>query len=282
MNNFRYLAPCSLLLLLLWTLVGCVQSNSSEKKASSQARRTVPTPQSDPVIDPAIDQTSFVTELSDIGEKKPDEIRVLFIGNSHAAPMPKLLTGIFKRQQPDANTLIRSAASFGFLVDHAKTPGTLELIRSGEWDFVVLQAQKYSTTGKYTYPTDGAEQLCKIANDSGAKILMFPEWSRVDVPQEYHRIKAIHNSIAAKTGAQVAPIGEAWEAAALSTERNRLYAGDGNHASPAGSYLTACVFYSMITKETPVRAEDAKSISFPESYRKLEQAAWFAVQTGNN
>ena len=44
------------------------------------------------------------------------------------------------------------------------------------WSFVVLQAQKYSTSGQFFYPTDGAEALLRIARTQRAVPILFPEW----------------------------------------------------------------------------------------------------------
>ncbi len=260
-------------LILFWLLIGCRQSSWPGRQTSSRDDVAAATRTSIPELH----QLASVGAQRNARKKQAGEIRVLFIGNSHSTPIPRLLTDIFKRHRPQTKTLIRNAPFSGFLVDHSQTSSTLELIRAGQWDYVVLQAQKYSTTGKYTYPIDGAMQLAKVATDSGAKILMYPEWSRAGVPDEYRRIKLIHNSIAEKTGARVAPIGEAWAAASV-TDKNQLYAADGNHASPAGSYLNACVFYAMITLESPVRTPGFESTSFPEHYQRLEKAAWSAFQ----
>ena len=259
-------------LLMIWTLVGCHRPNNAETTVADRSAR----PPQTSLAHAAIENLQLVDGVENEMPPESTDLRVLFIGNSHSSPIPLLLTRIFKRQQPGLKTFIRSAPSFGFLVDHANSKKTLKLIRTGNWDFVVLQAQKYSTSGKYTYPTDGALMLSKIATESGAKIVMYPEWSRQGVPEEYQRIKSIHNKIAKKTGAQVAPIGEAWETASATLDAKKLYAPDGNHASKQGSYLNACVFYSMITGESPIQAAESKSRAFPKSYRDLEQAAWSA------
>ncbi len=175
------------------------------------------------------------------------DVSILFIGNSHSAPIPGILSELFKSQLPNQKVLIAAAPSWGFLAEHAERNSTVSLIKQGPWDYVVLQAQKYSTTGKYSYPYDGALKLSKIASAQGAKIIMYPEWSRREVPDEYKRINQIHNEIAKQTGAVVAPIGQAWERALKKNSKLKLYASDGNHASPLGSYLNACVFFSMVT-----------------------------------
>lgn len=213
-----------------------------------------------------------------IDDLKDADLRVLFIGNSHSVPLPKLLQEIYARQQPSKTTCFRKLPGMGFLVDQLRSPGTTDAIRDGEWDYVVLQAQKYSTTGTRSYPTSAAIELSAIAKEAGAKVLMYPEWSRRDVPDEYIRIRAIHDSIAEATGAVVAPIGEAWEAAAelSSIEFETLYAFDGNHASKDGSYLNACVFYALMAGESP---EESESESGDATVRvQLERVAWSTVQ----
>lgn len=215
-------------------------------------------------------------QQSDEASPDEDELSILFIGNSHSAPIPKRLTEIYQRQQPGAKVRIKAVRKGGFLVDHARSESTLQMMRSGDWDWIVLQAQKYSTTGRYTYPTTGAIELSEVAAEVGAKVIMYPEWSRRDVPEEYARIRAIHDSIAEETGADVAPIGEAWEKA-ISENTDGLYARDGNHATAKGSYLNAAVFYSLIEKESPVFEGQARSED-ERIKRKLERYAWESVE----
>lgn len=208
------------------------------------------------------------------------DLRILFVGNSHSAPIPPLLKAIFAARQPDRKVFIRRAPGSGFLAAHADSADTRKLIRKGKWDIVVLQAQKYSTTGRYTYPTDGAITLSEIATESGASLIMYPEWSRKEKPDEYKRIRAIHDSIAKETGAKVAPVGEAWQIAINQFEQDDLYAHDGNHASRSGSYLTACVFYALIAGENPeLVSDDQKQTATPvKEARTLEKAAWAAIE----
>lgn len=52
--------------------------------------------------------------------------------------------------------------------------------------------------------------------------------------------------------AAVAPVGLAWEHALTRRPQLDLWAGDGTHPSRAGSYLAACVFYSVLTRRSPV------------------------------
>ena len=52
--------------------------------------------------------------------------------------------------------------------------------------------------------------------------------------------------LAGETGAQIAPVGLAWARVHRKRPGFPLWAPDGSHASPAGSYLAACVFYRVL------------------------------------
>ncbi len=214
------------------------------------------------------------------------DISILFIGNSHSAPLPKMLANIFKAHDPKLTTCIHAAPGYGFLDDHAESESTIELLQRGPWDVVILQGQKYSTSGKYTYSYDGSFELSRVAKENGSRIIMYPEWSRREEPDEYLRIDKIHQEIADKTGAEVAPIGITWVRAAETGNKLELYAEDGNHATEFGSYLNNCVFFSMLTgKPVPrwsLQPDDSPLPSAkPEQLDLLADAAWDSVSKMN-
>ena len=59
-------------------------------------------------------------------------------------------------------------------------------------------------------------------------------------------------AFAKKVNAQIVPVGLAWERARQLRPNFPLYDPDGSHPSPLGTYLTACVFYGVLTGQTPV------------------------------
>jgi hypothetical protein len=199
------------------------------------------------------------------------DVSALFIGNSHTWNLDQLVARMFAEAHPDKKVCIARAPGNGFLVDHARDNTTRELINLGQWDFVILQAQKYSTTGRFSYSYDGALELSKLAQEQGARIIMFPEWSQRGKPDEHLRIDKLHQEIAAQTGATVAPIGDCWDAVIQSDSSLELHASDGNHATPLGAYLNACVFYSLLAGEeappSKVAGDDAK-------FNLIRQTVW--------
>lgn len=65
------------------------------------------------------------------------------------------------------------------------------------------------------------------------------------------RIRQGYTEIAAELSAMVAPVGLAWEEALKTNPKLDLWASDGIHPSKKGSYLAACVFYSLLYQKDP-------------------------------
>ncbi|MEM8736726.1 MAG: hypothetical protein AAGG44_21020, partial [Planctomycetota bacterium] len=196
----RLLIACVVFLLWLPLQLGC---------------RVAADPTADEVLKPVAEESGKSAKLEVDSTEPTVELSVLFLGNSHSTPLPALLEAMFQRHAPGFSVELKKVSHNGFLAEQAKAEYVCEEIRSGRtdgWDFVVLQAQKYSTTGKFTYPIDGALRLAEIATMQDTKVVLYPEFPRRGV-DEYARIRKVHESIGEKTAATIAPIGEAWQLA---------------------------------------------------------------------
>lgn len=204
-------------------------------------------------------------------------ITVLMMGNSHTLSqgLPTQLEQLLRSSSGSKTVGATVAPGFMFLDERLADAGSMALLRSRSWSIVILQAQKYSTSGQYSYSTSEAEELVRIARAAGSLPVMFPEWPRAQV-DETSRIYDLHVSIAQKQPACVAPIGQAWD---LSLQRHpelRLHSEDGNHSAPAGAFLAAVMLYATISGAQP-----AQLLALPElangvdanSQAKLRQVA---------
>jgi len=180
------------------------------------------------------------------------DITLLFMGNSHTAShgLPQTVAALVRASRPGRGVFVEVAPDWGFLEDHASNPRTLELLDRRRWSFVVLQAQKYSTSGQFSYPIEPAIELARKARASGAVPIMFPEWPRRGIA-ETQRIYDLHVSIAQREPACVAPIGQAWDLALARYPSLVLHDSDGNHAAAPGSFLAATVIASTMTGTPP-------------------------------
>jgi hypothetical protein len=181
------------------------------------------------------------------------DISLLFMGNSHTSynDLPKLVADMVRAGAPGKTVASVEAPGWMFLEDRLDDAATMSLMRSQSWSFIVFQAQKYSTSGQFTYSTDEAKELVRITRQQRAVPVMFPEWPRRSI-DETQRIYDLHVSIAQAEPACVAPIGQAWDLALTRDSTLPLHAADGNHAAPAGTFLAALVLSATITGQSPL------------------------------
>ena len=207
------------------------------------------------------------------------DITVLMMGNSHTsvADLPQQLGTMLRAGLPGKTVAVVVAPGWMYLEDHVSDPTTMGLLRSQNWTAVVLQAQKYSTSGLYSYSTAGAVTLVQDARRQKALPVMFPEWPRLGV-DETQRIYDLHVSIAQQRPACVAPIGQAWDLARQRHPELRLHDSDGNHAAVPGAYLTALVLYASITGASPRALPDQDNGVAPAVQQQLRQVAADTVQ----
>ena len=180
------------------------------------------------------------------------DVTLLFMGNSHTSNhnLPGMVAAMVRAARTGRTVSATEAPGWMFLEERSVDPASLDLLDRRRWSFVVLQAQKYSTSGQFFYPIDGAVTLAQRARASGAVPVMFPEWPLRGVP-ETQRIYDLHVSIARIAPACVAPIGQAWDLALARHPAMVLYDADGNHSAPAGAFLAALVIATTITGTAP-------------------------------
>ncbi|MGX5173090.1 hypothetical protein ACUR5C_03575 [Aliikangiella sp. IMCC44653] len=179
------------------------------------------------------------------------DFEILMLGNSHSAAydLPNLIAKLIEQGLPTFTANAVRSPSISFLDERLNDGHTQALLESKDWTHVILQAQKYSTTGLNWYSTEAAEEWVRRVNAQQAKPIMFPEWARKGNTTEGIRIHEKHLYIASRESTCVAPIGLAWEEAGRLYPSLNLHADDGNHANLTGALLTAMVLYQVITMQ---------------------------------
>jgi hypothetical protein len=218
----------------------------------------------------------FLTLISATGFSQVT--KVLYLGNSHTFwhDLPQITadlalangdTMMFEVNAPGGCTLAHPSNG------HLFNSLSLALIDSLEWDFVVLQEQSNFAIidyylNNYTFP--GARVLDSLIkqNYNCTRTIMQLIWAKKEGGQQcinsycsidfddyshmqdsltssYLRVKDSIRSI-------LAPTGEAWRLSIENGDPIELFDSDGNHASYAGHYLTACVYYAIMYDKTPV------------------------------
>ena len=182
--------------------------------------------------------------------KSNDALKVLFVGNSYtyynnlsaivaafaaATPNPKLLL-------PKDHTM--GGATLEKIWDLRTTRDALALEK---WDFVVLQEHSYWPISSPERMDDAAGKFDLAAKAIGAKTVLYLTWARQASPGEQPLLNAAYASSATRLGALIAPVGPAWQIALALDPKLSLYAHDGRHPSPTGSYIAACTLFLVIS-----------------------------------
>ncbi len=181
------------------------------------------------------------------------DITLLFMGNSHTVvnDLNGMVADMVRAGKP-GNSVAQVLAPGGmFLDERVHDAPSMDLLRVQNWSFVILQAQRYSSSGAFQYSTEEAKELVRMSRVQRAVPIMFPEWPRRGI-NETQRIFDLHVSIAQAEPACVPPIPQAFDLAAQRAPTLILHDSDGNHSAPAGAFLAALVLYATITGLSPL------------------------------
>lgn len=180
------------------------------------------------------------------------DVTILFMGNSHTSnnDIPGTVAALVRAGRPERTVVATQAPGSMHLDERAEDPATLALLQSQRWNYVVLQAQNYSLSGDFFYPTTGAEKLVRMSRQAGALPVLFAEWPRVGIV-ETQIIYSKYVSVAMKEPACVSPIPQAFDLSRARFPAMTLHAADGNHSAPAGAFLASLILYATITGQPP-------------------------------
>ena len=217
-------------------LVGCGGGGGSDSGGPVTA------PNGDPT-----DLSRYSTSHPLADNSNSSAYKVLLMGNSHASGLRQILERLLILGQPDKSVSVQLAPRFAFLAERVNDGESEQKLESDQWTHVILQAQKYSSTGINTYPTAAAEYWIRGSKGLGATPIMFPEHPRRGNGWEGQALWELHTGIAARENTCVAPVGLVWDEVLFRDPILLLHQPDGNHASATGALLTALVFYQIIT-----------------------------------
>jgi hypothetical protein len=186
--------------------------------------------------------------------KAPEPLRVLFVGNSYTYfnNAPEMFAALARAAQPGREVRTEMVVAGGeTLLGLWERSSARQAIRDSKWDYVVLQEQ--SRLGEALWGGQfvinaprllrwGAGLFDAEIRRARARTVLMQTWARRG-GLESHQPSLDHafDSVAGDVGALIAPVGRAWQRARQAHPTIELYAPDGSHPAPAGSYLLACV-----------------------------------------
>lgn len=211
--------------------------------------------------------------------------KILFIGNSYTGGIRGAVAKLIK-ESPHTDTELTFINPGGKTLEfHLKNQATIEKIKNGKFDFVVLQDQS-QTPAVFPKKFDkAAVELDKIIDQSGAQTVFYQTWGRRDgdkmnkerFPTYEKMQKALsksYSSAAQKCRAKLARVGDTWALVRKADDKlgRELYRGDGSHPSGKGAYLAACVFYRNFFNEDSAKSKFTGGLS-EEEIKTIQKAA---------
>merc|ERR1719278_1467465 len=193
---------------------------------------------------------------------------ILFLGNSYTDGAGCIALDFLVRKIAEgagfSATTERSSPGGRTLEWHATN--SLDRIKNGDWDAVVLQDQSqrpsFGAQYVYNYILPDVLTLTKTMRDTNVCTLpvFFQTWGKRDgdtmncSPAPYDalctfdgvqdQLTQAYNTMAyVSQPAKVAPVGEAWR---TYPNRNSLFDADGSHASCSGTFLAAATIFRQI------------------------------------
>ena len=154
-------------------------------------------------------------------------LNILFIGNSHTYynDMPLMVLQRANEAGYDCRVTMISHGGW-YLAQHAEEPDVRFNILYGNYDYVVLQ--------EHAHP-----KLNEMIRQAGSMPVIYACWAKKEEPEKQEYMNQVHRRVADEIGALLAPVGENWWPYMKSWPDLEMYAGDGAHASPAGSDFAA-------------------------------------------
>jgi hypothetical protein len=201
--------------------------------------------------------------------------RALFLGNSYTAynNLAQLTSDVALSA---GDTLIVDSNTPGgtTFANHSTNNTSLTKIAAGNWDYVILQEQSQIPS----FPIEQVEIDCFpfaailndsiLANNPCAETMFYMTWGRENGDAQncgfwppvctYEGMDDLlyerYMLLGEMNQAVVSPVGAVWRYLRTNHPELELYASDGSHPSPLGSYAAAVCMYTAIFRNDPLNA----------------------------
>jgi hypothetical protein len=179
---------------------------------------------------------------------------ILFIGNSYTYEND--VPGLVQALAVAAGTpiAVETVANPDYaLIDHWNGGSSARSeIAKGGWKYVVLQQGPSSVEVNRDTLRLATQLFAAEARKIGGTTALFSAWPTQDRRVDFPRAIESYRIAAGDVGGVFLPVAGAWLAAWDRDPTIALYANDGLHASPAGSYLAALVIFAKLTQKSPI------------------------------
>ncbi len=193
---------------------------------------------------------------------------ILFVGNSFTFywNLPKLVEGMAKSRGLDWK-ISQSTSSGATLEQHwnnKKGLKTISLIKENSFDYIIFQDRSHNPIRQVDSTIIYAKKFIKLSKSKNSAPYLFSTWfypkywereypnDIVDLSKTPLPIELVISKISKEENIDFIPVGRAFKLFQDKYPNYKLLFDDDKHSSPNGTYLAACVIFSMISGDSPI------------------------------
>lgn len=183
----------------------------------------------------------------------PNALRVLFVGNSltYVNDLPRTLADLAKAAGQRELYAVSVAYPDFSLEDHLVQGNAEHVLKSHDWEFVILQQGPSSLASSRVLLERDAKRFAPLIAKAQAKPALFMVWPTEDRKFAFTDVRDSYRAAAVDIDALFLPAGMSWLEAWKRDPSLVLYS-DGLHPTPMGTYLAALVIFQRIYGVSPV------------------------------
>ena len=191
--------------------------------------------------------------------------KILFIGNSFTFywNLPSLVESM-AHEKGILLDIYQSTAGGATLKDHWEGKRGLEskkVLKEHVFSTIILQDHSTSPLLKTNESKEYFNRFIKLINKKKSEVILYGTWIYPASPligksfNGTDPIQHVLKSIADQTNSRMAPVGTAFRLFQDKHSEISVFTSDNKHPSAVGTYLAACVFFKMLTGESPLGLE---------------------------
>lgn len=179
---------------------------------------------------------------------------ILFVGNSYTYfwNLPQTVAAFINDEEITTRQSTAGGASLGHHWRSERDLKSVAKIKDGKYQAVILQDHSMRAIDHPDSLVYFGKKFSDLIKAQSGQTYLYMTWAREWDPYMQDKITKEFTSLAGKINARIVPVGLAWERARELRPGFALYDDDQSHPSALGTYLSACVFYTVLTGKTPV------------------------------
>ena len=168
------------------------------------------------------------------------------------------------KERKIALDIYQSTAGGATLKDHWDSKKGLKskaILNDNAFSTIILQDHSTSPLLKTDESNDYFVRFIKLVKDKKSEVILYGTWTYPANPfigksfLGADPIQYVLKPIANQTNSKLAQVGTAFRLFQEKHPEISIFTSDNKHPSPVGTYLAACLFFKMLTGESPLGLE---------------------------